>query len=131
MTPSFEALVREQMAATAKSNPALHASLQEVGGMLLLGTIGVEVAFKPDTSVWIRKEEIGSIVRKPWRIASAQERLGFLQDASAKWPELRSLLPPRPSRAPSCNRCDGSGYIIQRIICPRCHSLGWLVESAA
>ena|SRR6266576_3353748 len=101
MTPSFEALVREQMAATAKSNPALHASLQEVGGMLLLGTIGVEVAFKPDTSVWIRKEEIGSIVRKPWRIASAQERLGFLQDASAKWPELRSLLPPRPSRAPS------------------------------
>src|SRR2546430_9327880 len=104
MTPPFEAFVRARMAETAKSNPGLHASLEEVGGMLLLGTIGVEVALKPDTSVWIREEEIGSIVRKPWRIASAQERLGFLKDASEKWPELRSLVPARPSRAPSCDR---------------------------
>ena len=72
------------MAETAKSNPGLHASLQEVGGMLLMGTMGIEVALKPDGSVWVREEEIGSTVLKPWRIASAQERLGFLKDASAK-----------------------------------------------
>ncbi len=99
--------------------------------MLLLGTMGIEVALKPDGSVWVREEDIGATVRQPWRIASAQERLGFLHDASAKWPELRSLVPARPSGAPSCDRCNGSGYVIQRIICPGCRSLGWLVESAA
>ena len=131
MTSTLEAFVRDQLAETAKSNPGLHASLQEVGGMLLMGTMGIEVALKPDGSVWVREEKIGSTVRKPWRIASAQERLGFLNDASAKWPELRSQIPARPSRAPSCDRCNGSGYIFQEIVCPRCRSLGWLVESAA
>ena len=131
MTSSLEAFVRDRLAETAISNPGLYASLQEVGGMLLLGTIGIEVALKPDGSVWVREEEISSLVVQPWRIATTQERLGFLKDASEKWPELRSAVPARPSGAPSCDRCKGSGYITQRIICPRCRSLGWLVESAA
>jgi len=128
---TLEAFVRDHLAETAKSNPGLHASLQEVGGMLLMGTMGIEVALKPDGSVWLREEEIGSTVRQPWRIASAQERAGFLNDASKKWPFLRSQTPARPSGAPSCNRCNGSGYMIQQVICPHCRSLGWLIESAA
>ena len=131
MTDTLEAFVRDRLAETAKSNPGLHASLLEVGGMLLMGTIGIEVALKPDGSVWVRDEEIGSTVRHPWRIASLQERVGFLNDASKKWPLLRSQIPARPSGAPSCNRCDGTGYIIQQVICPRCRSLGWLIEPAA
>ena len=99
--------------------------------MLLLGSVGIEVALKADGSVWVREDEIGAAVQQPWRLASDQERLGFLNDASDKWPELRSQVPARPSGAPSCDRCNGSGYIIRRTICPRCHSLGWLIESAA
>ncbi len=131
MTGTLEAFVRDRLAETAKSNPGLHASLREIGGMLLMGTMGIEVALKPDGSVWVREEEIGSTVRQPWRIASAQERAGFLNDASKQWPLLHSQIPARPSGAPSCNRCNGSGYIIQEVICPRCRSLGWLIESAA
>jgi len=131
MTRSLDAFVRDRLAETAKSNPALHRSLQDVGGMLLLGSVGIEVALKPDGSVWVREDESGAAVRQPWRLASDQERLGFLNDACDKWPELRSQVPARPSGAPSCDGCNGSGYIIQKIICPRCRSLGWLVESAA
>jgi len=71
MTSILEAFVRDRLAETAKANPGLHASLQEVGGMLLLGTMGIEVALKPDGSVWVREEDIGATVRQPWRIASA------------------------------------------------------------
>ena len=131
MTGTLEAFVRDRLAETAKSNPGLHASLQVVGGMLLMGTMGIEVALKPDGSIWVCKEETASTVRQPWRLASVQEHAGFLNDASARWPELRSLIPARPSGAPSCDRCNGSGYIIQEIICPNCCSLGWLVDSAA
>src|SRR2546430_17627170 len=107
MTPPFEAFVRARMAETAKSNPGLHASLQEVGGMLLLGTIGLEVAVKPDGSVWVREEQSGSSIPNPGRTASAPERLGFLNEASGKWPELRLLNPARPFRASSCVRGNG------------------------
>src|SRR5438874_6077234 len=107
MTSILGAFVRDRLTETAKANPGLHASLQEVGGMLLLGTMGIEVALKPDGSVWVREEDIGATVRQPWRIASPQERLGFLHDASEKWPELRSQVPARPSGAPSCDRCNG------------------------
>ena len=131
MMDTLDAFVRDRLAETATSNPGLHASLQEVGGMLLMGTMGIEVALKPDGSVWVREEEMASTVRQPWRIASVQERAGFLSDASERWPELRPLIPARPSGAPSCARCNGSGYIVQEIICPSCRSLGWLIESAA
>src|SRR5437763_13374209 len=84
MTRSLEAFVRDRLAETAKSNPGLHRSLQEVGGLLLLGSMGIEVALKPDGSVWVREDEIGAAVQQPWRVASDQERLGFLNDASDK-----------------------------------------------
>ena len=84
MMDTLDAFVRDRLAETATSNPGLHASLQEVGGMLLMGTMGIEVALKPDGSVWVREEEMASTVRQPWRIASVQERAGFLNDASEK-----------------------------------------------
>ncbi len=41
MTDTLDAFVRNRLAETARSNPGLHASLQEVGGMLLVPAVAL------------------------------------------------------------------------------------------
>jgi hypothetical protein len=48
-----------------------------------------------------------------------------------KYPELRSLLPIRPSGTEDCEACAGRGRVRlgetdHRFLCGRCHGLGWL-----
>jgi hypothetical protein len=50
--------------------------------------------------------------------------------ASERIPELRSLLPPRPTDAIDCARCSGSGWFLGGVVCPDCDGLGWIATPA-
>lgn len=47
---------------------------------------------------------------------------------SDSYPELRELLPIRPSPAPVCPACDETGVDDDRGRCVVCHGLGWIPE---
>jgi hypothetical protein len=54
-----------------------------------------------------------------WRIVAALA-------ASEKYPELSSLVPPRPASATDCSVCGGTGRITRHNLrCGACFSLGW------
>jgi hypothetical protein len=91
---------------------------RDLGGTLLLGVDG-EVYTQNHNTMEIAPE---SDLR--WRLVawvSAAERV----------PELRMLLPPRPTGTPDCRVCGGAGNILIRksqVGCGVCWGLGWCLE---
>ncbi len=55
-------------------------------------------------------------------------RMNALVVGAKKYPQLRSFLPERPSDAPDCVKCHGTGTIMKSFGCGACWSLGWLHE---
>jgi len=57
------------------------------------------------------------------------QRMAICQGVK-KYPELRSLLPERPSRAETCSVCDGAGERAgaPQIIC-ECGGAGWVIPN--
>ena len=58
---------------------------------------------------------------------SANWRLTALVIGAERFPELQELLPVRPSLAPDCSSCQGTGSFahLRKVKCPGCGGLGW------
>src|SRR5689334_4454338 len=95
---------------------------QDIGGALLL---------RPDLLVlavgW-DEEDLAEPAEGQWRMVA-------LRSAEERFPELKPLLPSRPSVAPLCRYCDGRGQVpVPRFgrpfsPCASCKGAGWEAES--
>jgi hypothetical protein len=108
--------------------------------MYLHGSIGYDTAITTDGDVWIGEYQLDGpdAFQEHWRPAGTTERLGYLVIAAKKHSELRRLLPERPTAAPPCEGCNGSGERhfratdgtkvepIPGLICEECGGLGWV-----
>ncbi len=95
------------------------------GARLFYVTIGMAAYLLDDGRVVL---ELGW-EEPTYRVASEQERLGLLHDASSRHADLHDLLPNREGQ-PDCEKCEGVGYLPigePGLSCPDCWSLGWLV----
>lgn len=107
--------------------------LRALDALYLFGTIGTEAILRGNGEVWVRPDEQWDDPDAPepeWRPADEHERTVSLVIASERMPEVRSLLPTRPTNALSCPRCSGSGRFISNVICPDCDGLGWITSAA-
>ena len=87
-------------------------------GWLLL-TTGSEVVEEVDGQLRLAVE--------PWRT------FGLVIGAE-RYPELRQLLPTRPSSARDCPHCKGTGWLIMNdkpagFRCGHCYALGWVNDA--
>jgi hypothetical protein len=107
--------------------------LRDLDALYLFGTIGTEAILRGNGEVWVRPDEHWdnpNATKPEWRPADKHERNASLVIAGARMPELRSLLPIRPSNAFDCMRCSCSGEIWGGVICPDCDGLGWISAPA-
>jgi hypothetical protein len=91
----------------------------DMGGCYAVRVTGEVVSFG-----WDARDDVA--LEKNLRI-----RNGMLYQAAKRFPELRVLVPARPSNGAVCDSCDGSGRpnripaTIENIVC-YCGGLGWL-----
>jgi hypothetical protein len=100
------------------------------GALPLVADIGGVALLRPD----------GEIVSMGWDSdhpptpeTDEAMRLYALVAGSEKYPELKALLPARPTGATDCPQCRGNGRVtIGSIsaICGRCSGIGWIPELA-
>ena len=130
MADWLSTFVLSRMSDAARAGPRAEAWVNESGGMILYGSIGVEAVLRPDGSVWLYElEELDQ--EGTWRQATDNERMGALVIGARRIPEIRRLIPARPTSSPDCSRCAGTGNLIANVICPECSGLGWVSEGAA
>ena len=122
-------LREQQWRAQESDQPERAGSLRALDALYLFGTIGIEAILRADGQVWVLPDDHWDDPTAPvpeWRPADERERTSALVIASKRMPELRQLLPERPSNATECPRCSGTGYFVEGIVCPDCGALGWL-----
>jgi hypothetical protein len=122
-------LREQQWRAHEERDPDRSSWLRELDALYLFGTIGIEAILRGDSEVWVLSDEHWDDPAAPdprWRPADEHERTASLVIASERMPELRSLLPSRPTNATSCSRCSGTGWLDGKVICPDCDGLGWI-----
>ena len=122
-----------QWRALERSDPERVRWLRSFDALHLYGTIGSEAVLRSDGTVWIASDDHWDDptgAAPEWRVADKRERTSALVIAGERMPEVRSLLPTRPSTAVDCPRCYGTGYFFQSIVCPECGALGWLEQQA-
>jgi len=92
---------------------------------LYVGWVAI-AGIRPDTSFvrWDHENDPDTIKPLPepfW------QRMAACQGAKL-YPELRSLIPQRPSSAQTCNACSGSGQLTKapKLIC-QCGGVGWII----
>jgi len=103
--------------------------LRELDALYLFGTLGTEAILRGNGAVWVRiddgwEDEVSGV--NDWRPAEESERRASLVIASKRMPDVRSLLPGRPTDAIDCARCSGTGWFLEKVVCPDCDGLGWL-----
>ena len=88
------------------------------------------VGIRPDLSIiGVLWEDRGNLERAsdgPRLFSDHVNRDIALISGARSYPELRELLPPRPSPAPICPKCDDRGDASEP--CLLCHGLGWIPE---
>ena len=107
--------------------------LKEQNGIMLYGTIGHQAVLRPDGAVWfyVDVSRPNSPEQYEWQLGEGLERIGALVLGTERFPELAALLPERPANTPDCARCNGSGMIMGKLVCPDCGALGWVPPGAA
>ena len=133
MTEWLPEYVQKKMAELVAASPQLRASLEDAGGVLLYSNVGIESYLRPDGTVWMHHAP--DWTNRPdhyeWREARGNERWAALVVGTRRMPELKRLLPRRPSHAVSCSRCGGAGFLLGGLVCEACGALGWNAEGAA
>jgi hypothetical protein len=88
----------------------------DLGGVLALDEFG-------EVHGWGHDSE-----HPPEPVSEAGWKLLALTLAAKQFPALRSLEPIRPTEAPSCGRCPGTGLLVLgelSVRCGDCYGLGW------
>lgn len=105
------------------------------------GSIGHNSYVSPDGDVFLEVYDIGSD-EPPFYDRSRSAQIAVLVLGSETIPKLAEMLPERPPEAPICEKCNGSGWILQGlfrsstggkskgILCDECSGLGWIEESS-
>lgn len=101
------------------------------GALPVYVDIGGALFLRPDGEVLSLE---GSSKGEPHVETDPRWRIAALVVGAEKYPELRPLLPARPSEAKNCEACDGSGKIRvggigPQIHCGICYGLGWHAET--
>ena len=92
------------------------------GAIALMGTIGSIWMLRPDGTLWDVDADWG----KPLTPLSEECRIMAVVWGAERFPWLAELLPSRPSNAPDCSDCKGSGHVGDlSVLCPQCEGLGW------
>ena len=126
----FDELQRFQLNKFAAQGDARANWLREIDAVYLYATIGHEAVLARDGSV-----RIWSADRWPdshdvtEHLASSTERIGALVLGAKHYPVVAQLLPAKPATAAACERCRGSGRIVDSIVCPDCGGLGWVTPA--
>src|SRR5262245_11852619 len=96
----------------------------------ICGSVGYDCWMTPDGDIYMEVEVLTPTKASMKIDRSLSAQLFALANGSRYWPELASLLPPRPSNAKGCLICKGVGRnqeIGQRaFICCACNGLGWV-----
>ena len=125
----YHRLRDQQWEARERQQVGSAAWLRELDALYLFGTLGTEAVLRGNGEVWVRPDDQWDNPAAPeptWRLADERERTSALVIAGERLPEVRSLLPARPSEATTCGRCSGTGYFIDGVVCPDCGALGWI-----
>ena len=119
--------VRKRMAEEIAQDARSADWLAVAKGMTLYGTIGHEVYLRPDGTVWFHHavDWVNDPDTWAWSQATLPEAWGAFLIAAKRIPEVARLVPERPTTAPDCADCLGTGRHVVGIQCPTCHGLGW------
>ena len=129
----FEPRRARQLADYDRDQPWIGKLLRELDALYLFGTMGMEAVLKADGTVLVSRDDSWgqpAAPPSPWRAATIQERTASLVIARTRIPEVAELLPSRPPDAADCPRCNGTGRIIQEVVCMDCGALGWVPSAA-
>ena len=104
------------------------------GQLLLVRDWTADVVLSRDGAMIVIDTEFG----QPPRAATESERRITLFRSIAKYPELLSFLPGRPSEAVDCPGCSATGVLVERFVNPklrdvvcRCGGSGWITADEA
>ena len=99
------------------------------------GGIGYENYVSPDGDVYVAGYDL-TTDEPPVIDRSRLAQIAVLESGSSMIPRLAEMLPNRPSEAPMCQKCQGTGWILQEvfrssrgekgILCHECAGLGWI-----
>jgi hypothetical protein len=103
--------------------------------LLVEGSFGHGCYVSPDGDIFMETYDVGSDEPSTFD-RSRRAQISCLKLGSRTLPQLAELLPPRPSDAPTCLTCGGSGWLLQElfekqsagdgVLCHDCCGLGWL-----
>jgi hypothetical protein len=110
--------------------------VSEGGDDYVCGSIGYSCCISKDGDCYMALDPFfqpGRADGPPIIDRSRRAQLQVLVLAGEIYPQLLSLLPPRPPAASDCKQCHG-GWIkdpapLGKIICQACHGMGWIEES--
>jgi hypothetical protein len=127
----FDDLQLAQLLKLERINPTAAEWLREVDAVYLYGSIGVEAVLKRDGTVRLRLEEWPDLRPHTERVATPAERLEAIALGAMEFPQLKELLPVRPTDAPDCPACGGSGEysLAKGVLCPQCAGAGWVAAT--
>jgi hypothetical protein len=114
-------MLSNRVAASGKTE-AERAAAQATGGLPVYSDMGGVLVIAPDLRVLVYDPEV--LASKE---ADAHWRRVALVRAAEKFPELRSLMPQRPSDAEDCKACQGKGTVLKfQVTCGKCGGTGWV-----
>jgi hypothetical protein len=107
---------------TRGGGKAVHEEARAHGAIALSATFVSILMLRPDGSLWDADSESD----RPLTAVAEEWRIPALVWGVEKFPWLAELLPLRPSDAPGCDPCGGSGRILNSpALCAKCRGLGW------
>ena len=131
-SPQLSSEIQARINRAVDSHPA--ALSDDRNALLVDGGIGYGCFVSPDGDIFMETYDVGSD-EPPTFDRSRRAEIACLKLGSRTLPQLAELLPSRPSDAPSCETCDGSGWLFQEVfrnqavdgmLCHECCGLGWL-----
>jgi hypothetical protein len=108
----------------------LVAAVRESGALPVYVDVGGALLLRPDCEILLLPSDS---IETPVIEFDPRWRLTAIVVGAEKYPELKPLLPARPTGIGDCEWCDGRGRIRlgdskhrRGPICGRCYGLGWL-----
>lgn len=121
--------INEMIAETTTGLPYLREIASKYKALPLFCDLGGCLAIRPDGEIIYISDKVGEGIKIE---ADLIKRNTALVQGSMRYPELASLIPPRPLTAKQCSECSGTGTHpitstakYKDVIC-KCGGTGWL-----